>query len=93
MRMEARRHRPSLSERFCTTVILRSHQYTSEKPGINPETGNDLEPVYAEDATTIPAGALQVTPERQQLIGIRYGQASYESSSSGIQIRRACRCR
>lgn len=58
-----------------------NHKYTSDKPGINPETGNDLEPVYAEDATTIPAGALQVTPERQQLIGIRYGQATYESGA------------
>jgi membrane fusion protein, copper/silver efflux system len=56
-------------------------KYTSDQPGINPETGNDLEPVYAEDATTIPAGALQVTPERQQLIGIRYGQATYESTA------------
>jgi membrane fusion protein, copper/silver efflux system len=56
-------------------------QYTSDKPGINPETGNDLEPVYAQDATTIPAGALQVTPDRQQLIGLRYGQPTYESSA------------
>lgn len=56
-------------------------QYTSNQPGINPETGNDLQPVYAEDATTIPAGALQVTPERQQLIGLRYGEATYESSA------------
>lgn len=58
-----------------------NHQYTSDMPGINPETGNDLEPVYAEDATTIPAGALQVTPERQQLIGLRFGEVSYESSA------------
>ncbi|MGH9629999.1 MAG: efflux RND transporter periplasmic adaptor subunit [Bryobacteraceae bacterium] len=56
-------------------------KYTSDKPGINPETGNDLEPVYAEGATTIPAGALQVTPERQQLIGLRFGQVSFESSA------------
>ncbi len=56
-----------------------NHKYTSDKPGISPETGNDLEPVYTEDATTIPAGALQVTPERQQLIGLRYGQAGFES--------------
>ncbi|HUS06190.1 MAG TPA: efflux RND transporter periplasmic adaptor subunit [Bryobacteraceae bacterium] len=55
--------------------------YTSDKPGINPETGNDLEPVYAENATTMPAGSLQITPERQQLIGIRYGQASYDFST------------
>ena len=55
--------------------------YTSDKPGINPKTGTDLEPVYADDARTVPAGALQVTPEKQQLIGLRFGQASYESST------------
>ena len=58
----------------------KNHQHTSDKPGINPETGNDLEPAYAEDATAIPAGVLQVTPERQQLIGLRFGEVSYESS-------------
>ncbi|HUQ91914.1 MAG TPA: efflux RND transporter periplasmic adaptor subunit [Bryobacteraceae bacterium] len=56
-------------------------QYTAGKPGINPETGNDLEPVYADGATTIPAGALQVTPEKQQLIGLRFGEVSYEASA------------
>ncbi len=55
-------------------------RYTSDKPGINPETGNDLEPVYAEDATAIPPGALQVSPEKQQLIGLRFGEVSFESS-------------
>lgn len=40
-----------------------------------------MEPVYAEDATAIPAGALQVTPERQQLIGLRFGEVSYGSSA------------
>lgn len=60
-------------------------QYKSDKPGINPETGNDLEPVYAEDATTIPAGALQVSAERQQLIGLRFGEVSYESSAQEIR--------
>ena len=55
--------------------------YTSDRPGINPKTGTNLEPVYADDARTVPAGALQVTPEKQQLIGLRFGQASYESST------------
>ena len=59
--------------------------YTSDKPGINPETGNDLEPVFGEDATTIPEGALQVTAEKQQLIGLRYGQASYQSAFQGFR--------
>lgn len=68
--------------------------YKSDKPGIAPDCGMKLEPVYAdggasataqpvhvEDATIIPAGALQISPERQQLIGIRYGEASFESSA------------
>ncbi|MBC8165766.1 MAG: efflux RND transporter periplasmic adaptor subunit, partial [Bryobacteraceae bacterium] len=57
----------------------KDQKYTSDKPGINPETGNDLEPVYAEDATAIPAGVLQVSAEKQQLIGLRFGEVSYES--------------
>jgi membrane fusion protein, copper/silver efflux system len=60
-------------------------QYTSDKPGINPETGNDLEPVYADDASAMPPGTLQITPERQQLIGIRYGHA--EILAGGQEIR------
>ena len=60
-------------------------QYMSDMPGINPETGNDLEPVYAEDASAIPAGALMVTPERQQLIGLRFGEASFGSSAQEIR--------
>jgi len=60
-------------------------KYTSDKPGINPETGNDLEPVYAADASTIPPGALEVSADRQQLIGVRYGVVSYEASGQEIR--------
>jgi RND family efflux transporter MFP subunit len=61
--------------------------YTSEKPGLNPETGNTLEPVYAEGAATpaVPPGAIQVSPERQQLIGVKFATA--EIGSAGRSIR------
>jgi membrane fusion protein, copper/silver efflux system len=45
--------------------------YRSDKPGLNPETGNDLEPVYE----TMPMGTIRVSPEKQQLIGVRFGTA------------------
>ncbi|MBS1829029.1 MAG: efflux RND transporter periplasmic adaptor subunit [Acidobacteria bacterium] len=48
-----------------------SHGYRSDKPGLNPETGNELEPVYEGDAAAMPDGAIQVSTEKQQLIGIR----------------------
>lgn len=51
--------------------------YTSDKPGINPETGNDLQPVYEE--------TLNVSPEQQHLIGVKY--ATVEESSSDHSFR------
>jgi len=49
--------------------------YRSQKPGIAPDCGMPLEPVYeGEDSTArlqLPAGAVSISPEKQQLIGIR----------------------
>jgi RND family efflux transporter MFP subunit len=47
--------------------------YTSDKPGLNPETDTELEPVYAGEASSMPPGTVQISPEKQQLIGVRYG--------------------
>jgi RND family efflux transporter MFP subunit len=44
--------------------------YRSDKPGLNPETGNELEPVYAEVEPTI-----HVSAEKQAWIGVRIGEA------------------
>ncbi len=60
-------------------------KYTSDKPGLNPETGNDLEPVYADDPSARPPGAIQISREKQQLIGVRY--ASVEIASMARSIR------
>ncbi len=51
--------------------------YKSDKPGIAPDCGMQLEPVYADGApgggvdSHLPPGTVQVTPERQQLIGMK----------------------
>ncbi len=51
--------------------------YRSEKPGIAPDCGMQLEPVYADGGppggggVPLPPGAIRITPERQQLIGVR----------------------
>lgn len=50
--------------------------YTSDKPGMNPATGDDLEPVYA-DQPPAAAGAMQISAEKQQLIGMRIGMAEW----------------
>jgi membrane fusion protein, copper/silver efflux system len=45
------------------------HNYRSEHPGLNPETGNDLEPVYDEPGP----GHIAISSEKQQWIGVRSG--------------------
>lgn len=56
-------------------------KFRSDKPGLNPETGNDLKPVYAEEAP----GAVQVSAEKQQLIGLKTAPA--ELTTSGRTFR------
>lgn len=57
-------------------------QYRSDRPGDCPSCGMRLEPVHAEgdaklsagpDGSQPPAGAVHVSPERQQTIGVRLG--------------------
>lgn len=63
--------------------------YKSDKPGIAPDCGMKLEPVYADggvasapaagqepvhadDTSAMEAGTVRITPEKQQLIGVKY---------------------
>lgn len=64
--------------------------YKSDKPGIAPDCGMQLEPVYADGTGTSPAnplppGTVQVTPEQLQTTGIRV--ASVERAG-GCQLLR-----
>jgi RND family efflux transporter MFP subunit len=55
-------------------------QHKSDKPGKAPD-GMDLVPVYAEEAGIEgqpPVGAFKITPEKQQLIGVQYGEVALQ---------------
>ena len=60
--------------------------YKSDKPGIAPDCGMKLVPVYAGDQLPnhTAAGAVEVSPEKQQLIGVEYGTAEYETTANTI---------
>jgi Cu(I)/Ag(I) efflux system membrane fusion protein len=70
--------------------------YKSDKPGIAPDCGMQLEPVYADDGSegetadkddrpALPPGTVHVSPEKQQTIGVRVGQVE---ESSGLRTVR-----
>jgi len=61
--------------------------YKSDKPGIAPDCGMKLTPVYAGDQlpNRAAADAVQVSPEKQQLIGVEYGTAEYETTADTIR--------
>jgi Cu(I)/Ag(I) efflux system membrane fusion protein len=55
--------------------------YKADKPGIAPDCGMQLEPVYADDAAQLagmPPGTVRLSTERQQLIGVRTGTAEMQ---------------
>lgn len=63
--------------------------YRSDKPGIAPDCGMPLEPVYADgskgNGTRLPPGAVQVEPARLQQIGVRLGKV--ERTAAGTLLR------
>jgi membrane fusion protein, copper/silver efflux system len=59
--------------------------YKAQQPGLNPETGNELVPVYADDISTMEVGTVQITPEKQQLIGVKYEQVQVGGGSRTIR--------
>jgi membrane fusion protein, copper/silver efflux system len=66
--------------------------YKSEVPGIAPDCNMKLVPVYPGEearydrrANKLPEGSVQITPEKQQLIGVEYGTAEYETVRSSVR--------
>ncbi len=59
-----------------------NHDYKADTPGLNPETGNELEPVYENDPANFPVGTVQISPEKQQLIGVQFGTAELGTTTS-----------
>jgi Cu(I)/Ag(I) efflux system membrane fusion protein len=65
--------------------------YKSDKPGIAPDCNMPLVPVYAdenpddpEDPAAVP-GAVHISPEKQQLIGVEYGTVDYGPVSKAVK--------
>lgn len=67
--------------------------YRSDKPGIAPDCGMTLEPVYADGAPAsgtaasrppVP-GAIPIAPERQQLIGVKFATVELSGQSRSIR--------
>ena len=64
--------------------------YRSDKPGIAPDCGMALEPVYEGDTSPnpqakLPPGGVALSAERQQLIGIRVAAATRSTGSRTIR--------
>ena len=70
--------------------------YKSDKPGIAPDCGMQLEPVFAEGASatseinsaSVPSplvGAIQISAEKQQLIGIRVATVEKREERSNLR--------
>ena len=85
----------SLAERKVLYYACPMHpQYKSDRAGDCPSCGMRLEPVYADGAgsaagagsgSALPAGAVQVSPERQQAIGVRLGIAERVSGTRTLR--------
>jgi membrane fusion protein, copper/silver efflux system len=61
--------------------------YTSDKPGKAPDCGMDLVPVYDDGMTeaNLPEGAFRISSEKQQLIGVTYGEVTYRQVSKVLK--------
>lgn len=59
--------------------------YRSQTSGSNPATGDELEPVYNDDVSAMSTGTVQITPEKQQLIGVKYGEVERAGGSRTIR--------
>ena len=68
--------------------------YRSDKPGIAPDCGMQLEPVYADGGpaeavaggSPRPVGAVRVSPEQQQLLGVRVGVVEKGATTQAVRL-------
>jgi RND family efflux transporter MFP subunit len=94
----SKRSAPAAGERRVLYYVDPMHPaYKSDKPGVAPDCGRQLEPVYAGDAegaangsaddvaAVAPAGAIRISPERQQLIGVKFATVEQGATSRSIR--------
>jgi len=69
--------------------------YKSDKPGIAPDCGMQLEPVYSDDAgaasgpsdgSVAPPGTVRISAEKQQLIGVRVEEVRKADREETVRI-------
>ncbi len=71
-------------------------QYKSDKPGVAPDCGMDLVPVYEggpdpaaaygqSSSNPMPAGTVQIPAEKQQLIGVKFGEVQVVPLSRSVR--------
>lgn len=60
--------------------------YKSDKPGVAPDCGMKLVPKYADDtASTMASGTIKLSPEQQQLIGVRTAEVVRQPLSRTVR--------
>ena len=59
--------------------------YKSDKPGIAPDCGMKLVPVYTATAPEEKPGTVEIPPGKQQLMGVAFGAAEYETATGSIR--------
>jgi RND family efflux transporter MFP subunit len=93
----SRRGAPSVPERrLLYYVDTMNPAYKSDKPGVAPD-GMALQPVYADKPTaatgtigeatrtSLPPGSINISPERQQLIGVKFATVEWNSETRSIR--------
>ena len=87
---------PAIDKKVLYYVDPMHPAYTSGKPGTAPDCGMQLEPVYAGAGPAVsgmdsgsspqPPGAVKISPEKQQLLGVRIGQAEKASGAYTLRL-------
>ena len=93
----SRRGTPSApARRVLYYVDTMNPAHKSDKPGVAPD-GMALEPVYADEPTgatgttgeatppSVPPGAIRISPERQQLIGVKFATVELAGDTRSIR--------
>jgi Cu(I)/Ag(I) efflux system membrane fusion protein len=82
-------NRPAASKRLLYYVDPMHPTFHSDRPGIAPDCGMPLEPVYEDEnpmaALSLPAGSVSIPVHEQQLIGVRVETVKRNSGSRSIR--------
>ena len=84
---------PGVARKILYYVDPMHPAYKSDRPGVAPDCGMELVPVYEDgtwggagaSTTGMPPGTVNVSPEKQQIIGVRVGQVEKRSGTSALR--------